>query len=63
MNVRWVSKKTQARNKRTTRWITIHGQTKSMAEWVEISGVNQSAAWKRLERGVTPEKAFDMEQK
>ncbi len=61
MNVEWASRKSQARNKRTTRWITIKGETKSMAEWVEISGVKQPVAWKRLNRGMTPEKAFDME--
>jgi hypothetical protein len=59
MNVRWVPRKINARNKRTTRWITINGETKSMAEWVEISGVKQPVAWKRLNRGWTPEESFD----
>jgi hypothetical protein len=62
MNVRWASKKTQMRNKRTTRWITIHGVTKSMAEWVEISGVRQPTAWKQLAKGIAPEIVFDIKE-
>ncbi len=62
MNVRWVPRKINARNKRTTRWITIHGITKSMAEWVEISGVSQPTAWKRLAKGIAPEIVFDIKE-
>lgn len=63
MNVKWSSLKEQARNKRNTRWITIGEQTKSMAEWIELSGVKQPVAWKRLDRGWTPEEAFGFKER
>lgn len=63
MNVRWVPRKINARNKRNTRYITVGTETKPMAEWVEISGVHQSTAWKRLERGETPEEAFEFKER
>lgn len=63
MNVRWVPKKVNARNRRVTRWITIGSETKSMGEWVEISGVHQPTAWKRLKRGETPDEAFDFKER
>jgi hypothetical protein len=50
-NCRWANAKTQARNKRTTRWIVINGQTKSLAEWSEISGTDYRAIQKRIRRG------------
>ncbi len=38
-NFRWATRKENNRNKRTNRMITVNGVTKSMAEWVEETGV------------------------
>lgn len=38
-NCRWASKKTQTRNQRNNRYLTIDGVTKTIGEWAEISGI------------------------
>jgi hypothetical protein len=38
-NVGWADKKTQARNRTNTRYVTINGVTKGVAEWVEETGI------------------------
>lgn len=38
-NCRWASKKTQTRNQRNNRNLTIDGETKTIGEWSEISGI------------------------
>jgi hypothetical protein len=50
-NVRWADSTTQARNKRTSRIITHDGETHTIAEWVEITGMSFGRIWTRLERG------------
>jgi len=62
-NCYWATKKQQARNKRGTRWITINGITKCMAEWLDSSSVKQPVAWKRLDRGWTPEEALGFKER
>lgn len=39
-NCRWSTSKEQARNRRTSRFITIGEETKSFAQWAEESGIN-----------------------
>lgn len=34
-NCRWETKKQQANNRRSSRWVTINGQTRTMAQWLE----------------------------
>lgn len=59
-NCRWVSYKTQNNNKRNNRVLTINGESKTVTQWSEISGVNRYTIYKRLNRGVNPEAAvFD----
>jgi len=50
-NCRWASPKEQARNKKSNRFIEIDGQTKTIKEWSEVSGVHHCTIWGRLERG------------
>lgn len=50
-NCRWVNWVTQARNKRNNRWITIEGQTRTLAEWVSISGLKYNTVLYRIEHG------------
>lgn len=52
-NCRWATRSQQTRNKRTTRWITVDGVTKSLAEWSEETGVGQRLIWKRISNGWT----------
>ena len=54
-NCRWATHTEQTRNQRSNFLITINGETKCLAEWCEISGVNYSAARGRIKRGMPPE--------
>jgi hypothetical protein len=51
-NCRWVSIRDQARNKRTTRWIEVDGDVRSLAEWADLSPVTESCIRRRLAAGV-----------
>lgn len=57
-NVIWADRTAQARNRRTTRWITIDGQIKSFAEWCVIYGVSQGRVKYRIQRGMSPKDAL-----
>jgi len=50
-NVRWVTRVTQMRNKRSNRKLTWRGETASLAEWGERLGVPAHVFQKRLNRG------------
>jgi hypothetical protein len=47
-NCQWVSRKKNARNTRLTRWETINGETKSLAEWCEIYNQDYHVVHNRL---------------
>lgn len=47
-NCRWVDRKTQCRNRSNNKFITHNGETKTVAEWAEISGVKSSLFRQRL---------------
>ena len=40
-NCKWSTKKEQANNRRTSRWVTIDGQTKTLAQWINESPVKK----------------------
>ena len=48
-NCRWTSLKTQARNKRNNRWITAFDETKTLAEWAEVTGINATTIAQRID--------------
>lgn len=50
-NCRWVTMKDQANNTSHCKFITIDNETKTMAEWCKITGVNYSTARDRINRG------------
>jgi hypothetical protein len=47
-NCSWVTMKEQARNKRTNHFITYKGETKTLQEWADISGIRQPTIRNRL---------------
>lgn len=57
-NVRWATAKEQARNTRNNHLVEFRGETKTIAEWCEITGVSYSAAMYRLSRGWDAERVF-----
>ena len=57
-NCRWVDRKTQVRNRKITKMITLNGVEKPLAEWAEEYGVPRKTIWKRLKRGWVAEDAI-----
>jgi hypothetical protein len=49
-NCRWITNQEQCNNKRNNRLITINGQTKNLAEWSKISGINRDTLIGRINR-------------
>lgn len=62
-NCRWVDIKTQSRNTRRNRLITIGNETKSLAEWCEILNLNYHTIKQRLYRKWPIKKALELEDK
>jgi hypothetical protein len=50
-NCYWATDREQRRNKRSTCWLTIDGQTKSQIEWLEEYGVSRSTFTWRKKKG------------
>lgn len=57
-NCRWTDRKTQARNTRTNRMLTVDGQTRSLAEWSERTGLPVETIRSRLRAGWPAEQAL-----
>ena len=47
-NCRWVDRKTQANNKSNVRLITYKGETKTVAEWADVLGLNYTTLYGRI---------------
>lgn len=57
-NCRWATRSEQARNRTSSRFITIGDDTKTLAEWAEVGGISVSAAHARLKAGWNEYDAF-----
>ncbi len=55
-NCRWATKKQQANNRRSNRFITYNGETKTVSEWADIIGVSRHTVKTRIFRGWSIEK-------
>jgi hypothetical protein len=49
-NCRWSSMREQARNTRGNRLLTYRGETKCVAEWAELKGLNVKLLYQRIDR-------------
>ncbi len=52
-NCRWADVKTQNRNRSNARFITLDGETRQLAEWAEVLGVNRRLIQSRVAKGCT----------
>ena len=58
-NCKWIAMEAQARNKRNNHKITYNGETKTLAEWAQIIGIESSLLRYRLKHwGI--EKTFEI---
>lgn len=57
-NCCWVSRKAQANNRTSNRLITYKGQTKTLAEWSDLTGINYKTLSERIDNGWTISKAM-----
>ena len=57
-NIRWASRKEQARNRRSNRFIEFNGQRRTLSEWSEITGIHKNTIRGRLNRGWPADKAL-----
>lgn len=57
-NCRWATKKQQARNRRSSTKLEFGGETKTIAEWAEIKGINGQTLTTRLRDGWTLDRAL-----
>lgn len=62
-NCKWISHKSQCRNRRSSVYLEFNGKRLSYVEWGEITGVCGSAIAKRLQRGWTIEQALTVPNK
>ena len=52
-NCRWADLRTQNRNRSNARFITLDGETRQLAEWAEMLGVNRRLIQSRVANGCT----------
>lgn len=57
-NCRWADSKTQARNRRNNRLITLDGVTRTMSEWSEVTGFGLTTIRARINNGWSVERAL-----
>lgn len=48
-NCRWVTSKEQANNRRSSRKLTLHGETHTLAQWAEITGIKADTIQARID--------------
>lgn len=60
-NCRWVSDKVQHNNTRKNNYLTMNGETHTIQEWSEITGIKWTTLKARIEMGWTVEKALTKE--
>jgi len=57
-NCKWATRTEQMRNTRKTRWLTLHGVTRSLSEWAEVTGINYETIRNRLRKGLSVERVL-----
>ena len=57
-NVRWATLTEQARNRRSNSHLTAFGETLTIAEWAERTGLHRGTIESRIGYGMSPEKAL-----
>lgn len=62
LNCRWVNNKKQANNRRSNKYITFDGETHTLSEWGDITGIKPNTIRMRLDvYGYTVEEALNLD--
>lgn len=59
-NCRWATAATQANNRRSNHLITYNGQTRTITEWEQVTGIKSATLRKRLKLGWTIQRTLTM---
>ena len=62
-NCRWATAKEQANNRRSNHYITALGETLTIAQWSDKTGIPQTTLWKRIKMGWDAERMVTQEVK
>lgn len=57
-NCRWATRSEQARNTRRNHWITFRGESRILAEWAEITGIDRDTITARFKYGWSIERTL-----
>lgn len=57
-NVRWATRKEVSRDRRSNRFLTLKGETLTLAEWAERIGMTPEAISARIKRGYSEDELF-----
>jgi len=57
-NCKWSTDKDQTRNRRSSRFLELNGESKVMSEWAELYGLTDQCLFQRLKKGWSVEKAI-----
>lgn len=57
-NCRWTTMKEQSNNRKNSRFITYNGETHTIAEWSDVTGISYHTLYMRLYNGYTIERAL-----
>lgn len=52
-NCRWTTVKVQANNRRSNHLFTLNGETHTIKEWSELTGIHKNTIRMRIEKGLT----------
>lgn len=58
-NCRWATRLVQAANRRSTRWLTINGETKTVTAWAQEAGITYGALLYRMHRNWPAERLLE----
>lgn len=58
-NCRWATNKEQTNNRRSSRVLEYNGESRTLAQWAELTGIAQATLRRRIERGWGVKEAFE----
>lgn len=57
-NCYWATRHDQHRNMRSNHWVTIHGETRLLTDWIRLMNQSRSTVYQRLRAGWSEQEAI-----